>query len=121
MADTLVSIAIPCPLRRHFDYLWPDTLGCAPQPGLRVRLPFGRRELVGVVLGESEGSQVDTAKLRAVSEVLDDSPSLSAELLALGRWAARYYHHPIGDCLHQMLPVAPVSYTHLTLPTIYSV
>ena len=83
MADTLVSIAIPCPLRRHFDYLWPGTLGCAPQPGLRVRLPFGRRELVGVVLGESEGSQVDTAKLRAVSEVLDDSPSLSAELLAL--------------------------------------
>ena len=106
MADTLVSIAIPCPLRRHFDYLWPDTLGSAPQPGLRVRLPFGRRELVGVVLGESEGSQVDTAKLRAVSEVLDDSPSLSAELLALGHWAARYYHHPIGDCLHQMLPVA---------------
>ena len=106
MADTLVSIAIPCPLRRHFDYLWPAALGCAPQPGLRVKLPFGRREVVGVVLGERQSSDISADKLRAVSEVLDDCPSLSAELLELGHWAARYYHHPIGDCLQQMLPVA---------------
>ena len=106
MADTLVSIAIPCPLRRHFDYLWPAALGCAPQPGLRVKLPFGRRQVVGIVIGKSQGSDISHDKLRAVDAVLDDSPSLSPELLALGHWAARYYHHPIGDCLHQMLPVA---------------
>ncbi len=106
MSDTLVSIAIPCPLRRRFDYLWPAALAREPQPGLRVKLPFGRREVVGIVLARSDNSDIDPAKLKAVTAVLDEQPSLSSELLALGEWAASYYHHPIGDCLAQMLPVA---------------
>ena len=31
--------------------------------------------------------------------VLDAEPLLDAELLALCRWAADYYHHPIGEVL----------------------
>lgn len=106
MADTLVSIAVPCPLRRSFDYLWPASLQRKILPGLRVKVPFGAREVVAIVLGPAQDSSLDRSKLKAVSAVLDEHPSLSAELLALGQWAAQYYHHPIGDCLAQILPVA---------------
>ena len=106
MADTLASIAIPCPLRRRFDYLWPASLQRDIQPGTRVKVPFGRRDVIAVVLGPTDNTDVDASKLKAVIEVLDEQASLSTALLDLGKWAAHYYHHPIGDCLHQMLPLA---------------
>ena len=48
---TILRIAVPSPLYRSFDYLPPA--GTDPdilQPGIRVRVPFGRRRLVGVLL-----------------------------------------------------------------------
>ena len=37
--------------------------------------------------------------------MLDDSPALPPRLLNLLRWAADYYHHPLGECWQQALPV----------------
>ena len=45
----LVNVAVPVPLRRLFAY----QLGSEhnpPAPGCRVRVPFGGRTLIGVVL-----------------------------------------------------------------------
>jgi primosomal protein N' (replication factor Y) len=104
--NTLVSIAIPSPLRRHFDYLWPAEL-TAPRPGERVLVPFGNRRLVATVLDSLASSDVPTKQLKSVLERLDQGePAISKDLLALARWAASYYHHPIGECLQQILPVA---------------
>ncbi|MGJ8686009.1 MAG: primosomal protein N' [Spongiibacteraceae bacterium] len=100
-----ITAALPCPLRRSFDYLWPDSLP-QPTPGSRVLLPFGPRRVVGVVTSSSEHSALDDSRLKSALQLLDATPSLSPDLLALGKWAAQYYHHPIGDCLQQMLPVA---------------
>ncbi|QQD18541.1 primosomal protein N' [Spongiibacter nanhainus] len=100
----LVSVAVPCPLRRTFDYRWPSDRH--PEPGQRVLVPFGNRRLVGVVVAPCASAKVDTDKLKSVIEVLDsDRPTLSPALMELGRWAANYYHHPIGECLQNMLPV----------------
>lgn len=101
----IVEIAVPCPLRRRFDYLWPRDCPQPPQAGQRVLVPFGNRRLVGVVLG-SKGDSAHSDKIKPVIELLDtEQPSLSPAQMALGHWAAGYYHHPIGDCLQQMLPV----------------
>ncbi len=110
MSDTatrplIVDVAVPCPLRRSFDYLWPSDIQQRPEPGQRVLVPFGNRRLVALVLAVKDRSE-HRQKLKAIIALLDDeSPSLSPNQVALGRWAARYYHHPIGDCLQQMLPV----------------
>ena len=50
----IVRVAVLSPLRRLFDYLipnnvveaWPD---CKAEVGCRVMVPFGRREVVGLV------------------------------------------------------------------------
>ncbi len=102
----IVEIAVPCPLRRSFDYLWPEDCPQPPVAGQRVEIPFGNRHLVGIVLSEKSASDINTAKLKAVIQPLDAEPSLSEAQLKLGQWAAKYYHHPIGDCLQQMLPVS---------------
>ena len=101
----LVTIAVPCPLRRGFDYLWPDTLQLAPEIGMRVTIPFGPRRLVGVIIATDVSNDIPSHKMKAVLKVLDTRPTLPPDLVELGCWAAEYYHHPIGDCIQQMLPV----------------
>ncbi len=101
----ILQVAVPCPLHETFDYLPPDD-GPEPRPGMRVRVPFGRRQLVGIICRVSSGSQLPHNKLRKATEILDQDPLLPEDVLALADWAARYYHHPPGEVLTATLPVA---------------
>ena len=100
----LVPIAIDAPLRRLFDYAVPDGLGVALQAGQRVRVPFGRGERIGVVAGEAAEQPAPAFEVRALAEVLDDTPLIPAELFALCHWTADYYQHPLGEVLAAVLP-----------------
>lgn len=99
----ILRIALDTPLRRLFDYLPPrDAL--VPKVGTRVRVPFGRQRLVGVVVAHAASSELPSEKLKAVLETLDDEPVLDERVLGLAEWAAQYYHHPLGEVLSAALP-----------------
>ena len=106
----IVRVAVLSPLRRLFDYLipknvieeWPDFQS---EVGCRVMVPFGRREVVGLIVEHTNTSAFDLDKLKPVNRLLDSGPLLPHELLELFIWAANYYQHPIGDALFGMLPV----------------
>jgi primosomal protein N' (replication factor Y) (superfamily II helicase) len=101
-------VALDTPARLLFDYLPPHAGGEAAVPavGARVRVPFGRRRLIGVVTAVSDRSDLPLARLRPILEVLDAVPVLDGAALALLRWAAEYYHHPLGQVLASALPKA---------------
>ncbi|HEY0767912.1 MAG TPA: primosomal protein N', partial [Steroidobacteraceae bacterium] len=101
-------VALDTPLRRLFDYLPPQSSGVPQLPGIgaRVRVPFGRRRLVGVVMASADTSQVPPGRLKPILEVLDTRPVLDPAALELLEWAAQYYHHPIGEVLASALPKA---------------
>ncbi|MHB8550473.1 MAG: primosomal protein N' [Acidiferrobacterales bacterium] len=99
----IIQVAVPSPLPRTFDYLPPES-GPLPQPGARVRVPFGRRSVVGVVTGIVGQSALPTARLKIVHDVLDSEPLLPPDLLNLLLWASEYYHHPLGDVVSSALP-----------------
>lgn len=98
----LVRVAVPVPLRRHFDYLSPLPL---PAPGCRVEIPFGPQTLVGLVVDHPTESQVPRNKLKPLKRVLDSAPVLGPDILALMAWSAGYYQHPLGEVLPHALPV----------------
>jgi primosomal protein N' (replication factor Y) (superfamily II helicase) len=98
----LVRVAVPVPLADSFDYLAPA--GGLPPVGSRVRVPFGRREQVGIVLELPRETTVPADKLKTIRDVLDAEPVIGAQLLQTLRWAADYYHHPIGEVLSHALP-----------------
>lgn len=101
-----LRVAIPSPLYRDFDYLPPA--GADPAalvPGVRLKLPFGRRELVGVLLEIAAEPQVAATKLKTARTLLDTTPAIPGDMLALARWAAEYYRHPIGEVIQALLPV----------------
>lgn len=99
-----LGVAVPSPLRRLFDY---RPAGTAPPggwaPGLRVRVPFGRREVVGVVVECRDHSELPLAELKPVAACLDAAP-LPDDWLWLCRFTARYYQHSLGDTFHQAMP-----------------
>jgi primosomal protein N' (replication factor Y) len=97
-------IAVPSPLRRLFDYLPPAGAGAALEPGTRVRVPFGKRELTGLVVATADTSPVPATQLRPITAVLDAEPLLPEALLTLVLWAADYYQYPIGEALAAILP-----------------
>ena len=66
-----VSVALPLPIRKNFTYRVPEGLA-VPEPGTRVRVPFGERVLTGVVVPAADPVEVGAeASLREVLEVLD--------------------------------------------------
>jgi primosomal protein N' (replication factor Y) len=99
----VLRIALDTPLRRLFDYLPPDD-SPAPRIGARVRVPFGRQRLVGVVCGYADKSELPRDKLKQVLETLDAEPVLDERVMELAEWAAQYYHHPLGEVLSAALP-----------------
>ncbi|HEY1076705.1 MAG TPA: primosomal protein N' [Fontimonas sp.] len=104
MSTLLVSVCVPVPLFAQFDYHVPAALAPGLRRGSRVRVPFGRRELVGIAVRAPYEGEADAATLRPIGAVLDASPLLPTELLALCEWAAGYYHHPLGEVLAAALP-----------------
>ena len=102
----IIRVAIPSPLRRSFDYLVPDSFAeSPPQRGCRVRVPFGKREVVGLVIESTDSSDFALEKLKPISAIIDRQPLLPESLFKLFIWAANYYQHPIGDALFSTLPV----------------
>jgi primosomal protein N' (replication factor Y) (superfamily II helicase) len=100
------QVVLDMPLRQPFDYLPPAAGAGAVAPGVRVRVPFGRRRLIGVVIGCAPHSDIPAERLRPILDVLDTEPVLDPPMLALLVWAAQYYHHPIGEVLAAALPKA---------------
>ncbi|MDT8406647.1 MAG: primosomal protein N' [Methylococcales bacterium] len=100
----IVQLALPVPIYSLFDYLWPDTLP-ACQPGMRVKVPFGRQTLTGFVVTQATVSSIAPGKLKPVSEALDKVSLFDDQDWAFLLWICRYYHHPLGEVLAQALPV----------------
>ena len=100
----ITQIAIPCPLRQIFDYL-PGNEITNLEKGMRVLVPFGSRQVVGIVINTLKANdEIQTSKLKKIIKALDSSPIVTTELFNLIKWVSDYYHHPIGDCFQAALP-----------------
>ncbi|MDG1311106.1 MAG: primosomal protein N' [Porticoccaceae bacterium] len=106
----VIRVAVPSPLRRLFDYLIPDYIDENQaehqlQPGCRVTVPFGRREVTGLIIETARHSEFELSKLKPISRLIDAEPLLPSSLFKMFIWAANYYQQPIGDALFTTLPV----------------
>ena len=103
-----LSLAVPSPLRKTFDYLPPDHMSeseaRALLPGIRIKAQFGRQRVIASLIAVKDHSDVDSAKLRPIEEIIDTQPLLPASIIDLCQWSARYYQHPIGDVYQHAFP-----------------
>ncbi len=105
-APFYLSIALPVPLNKTFDYLpEPEKDMSHYQAGLRVKVNFGNRELVGLITDIHQSPSYDPAKLKPIQTLIDSKPLLSNEIYKIGQWMHEYYHQPLGECMQLLLPV----------------
>ncbi|HEX2702128.1 MAG TPA: primosomal protein N', partial [Solirubrobacteraceae bacterium] len=85
-----------------FDYALPEDLRASVRIGSLLMVPFGRQELLGVVVGLAERSELAAERLRAPrSAVNADVPR---DLVELAGWVASEYCSTTARALALVLP-----------------
>lgn len=100
----LWQVSLPRALPQCFDYWAPEDQN--PVPGCRVRVPFGRTTLVGVLLARQTHPPSSQYTTKTILELLDTQPLWPNPLWGLLLWAARYYQTPLGLVWPTGLPKA---------------
>ncbi|HEX5803902.1 MAG TPA: primosomal protein N', partial [Azospira sp.] len=97
----IVRVALDLPLHRCFDYLAPAATPAVV--GCRVRVPFGRRSLTGIIVELPESSDFAPEQLKPVDEILPE-PRLPADWFRLCEFCSAYYQAPLGEVMLSTLP-----------------
>lgn len=101
MPKNILKVALDVPLDRLFDYL---DGGFSVKVGQRVVVPFGRRNVVGVVVEKSDSSEFALEKLKTIIQVFDDELPIDPSTFSLLKFCADYYQYPFGQALLASLP-----------------
>jgi primosomal protein N' (replication factor Y) (superfamily II helicase) len=101
-ADNQWEVAVLLPLFHTLTYRLPSHLAAAARVGSAVRVPVGRRQTLGYLLGPA--LETPPAAIRDVLAVLDPVPRFGPEMVPLFRWVADYYQYPLGEALGQIIP-----------------
>ena len=108
-SDTLVEVMFDLPVRQSFTYRMDEHLRGRAIPGVRVLVPFGKQQKVGIIVGEAKSAPAMVVK--PVLDVLDDRPVSTPEVLKLCAWIAGYYYCSLGETIRAaagaVWPVCP--------------
>jgi primosomal protein N' (replication factor Y) len=91
-------------LRGPFDYRLPEELRAGVEVGSMLVVPFGRRQILGVVTGLTDHSEVSEEKLLAPLRALE--LGVPIDLVALAEWLAEEYCSTLSRALALVLPPA---------------
>lgn len=102
VARLLVDVSPPH-LDRPFDYLVPEPMSAAAQPGVRVKVRFAGREVEALVL-ERLAATDHEGRLSRLSRVVSPVPVLTAEVATLVRAVADRWAGTAADVLRAAVP-----------------
>ncbi len=103
-SSPIAEVALPTKVSDVFDYRLPTSQAASAQVGCRVRVSFGRRRLIGVIVGIKSNSALPAEKLKSIEALIDEQPLVPDSLMRLLLRGASYYHHPLGDVIFTALP-----------------
>lgn len=105
MKPTFLQIILDTPLDRVFDYRWVNNdEENLPQIGQLVLVPFGTRNVVGMIVSIKDTTDVPEDKIRDAIAIRNQLPPLSKQWIALCEFAASYYHRGLGEVVLPSLP-----------------
>lgn len=99
---SIAQIVVGLPVEGPFDYKIPEEAQADLAVGQRVVVPFGRRDVMGYVVGFADKSTFSS--LKEIKRVLDTEPIISAELLQLAQWIGKYYGCSYGEAIETVIP-----------------
>ncbi|MER7302378.1 primosomal protein N' [Nocardioides sp. NPDC127514] len=103
--DPVAKVLVDLPmahLDRPFDYAVPASMAEEAQPGVRVKVRFGPKDVDGFVVERAEASE--HANLQPLKRVVSSEPVLTPQVAALSESVARRYAGARADVLRLAIP-----------------
>ncbi len=108
IAQVVPLLRLPSLGDRHFDYVVPGEMAGRVAVGSVVRVPFGKRQARGVVVGTGWNASADAAlDLKSIESA--EERTVSPELMLLAENVAQRYMATLESCLRLVVPPAPSS------------
>ena len=98
------DVILPLPLDQPYTYSLAEELSGIAPVGSRVLVPLGGRWLTGIIVGLRKRKPVRALEIKAVAEVLDETPLFTSEVLAFLRRLSRHYLVPWGEIIQSAVP-----------------
>ncbi len=111
----IIKVAVASPFPEPLDYL-AEEFADRVEVGMRVVVPFQRGQKVGIITEVNATSSLAQNKLKGIAAVLPEH-KVSDDVLQLLKWAANYYHYPIGQAAETALPAGLRRIKPMQLPT----
>lgn len=96
------QVALNIPANKLFTYEIPEHLVDAARIGKRVFVPFGNRKRTGFIVSLSPAC--DVARVKPISQILDEEPLFDEKDLTFYEWIASYFIYPLGKTLAELIP-----------------
>jgi len=102
LADTAkrVQVLLPYPFDRSYDYAMPENM--ILKEGDYVRVPFGRKESIGVIWSLESKDDIDPKKIKLIEKKYDFPPMLKVQHKFI-EWVAKYTMADLGSVLKMSL------------------
>jgi primosomal protein N' (replication factor Y) (superfamily II helicase) len=100
----VARVTLEIALRKEFDYAIPPDLAPRIDVGTRVKVPFGPRQVNGIVTQVIEEST--HTNLRPIAKIIGAPSLVTPQVLKLARWIADYYCCAPEIALKSVLPEA---------------
>ncbi|HET7902752.1 MAG TPA: primosome assembly protein PriA, partial [Candidatus Nanopelagicales bacterium] len=104
--DPVARVVVDLPLAhldRAFDYVVPEPLSAAAQPGTRVRVRFSGKLVDGWVVERTAASS-HSGRLERLAKVVSPDPVLAPQILGLARAVADRWAGTLADVLRAAVP-----------------
>ncbi len=89
-------------LDKVFEYIVPDDMEL--QVGMRVKVPFGKRQLQGFVVKIKDNCDYNSEKLKKICEKIEDFAVVKPEMLEIMKFMAKKFHLKLASILRLFLP-----------------
>ena len=96
----ILKVALDVPVNKFFDYISNDE---DIKVGQYVRVPFGKRNMIGICCEKSNESEVPIDKLKFIIST-EAGIIFDKSMLKLLYFVSDYYHHPIGQTIMSVVP-----------------
>ena len=102
---TYVDVLLPLALPGAFTYALPTQLAGLLRLGMRVSVPLGARKLyTGIACRLHNDAPTEAKSVKAILDIVDTQPILTAAQLRLWQWLAAYYTCTMGEVMKAALP-----------------
>ncbi|RLD16574.1 MAG: hypothetical protein DRI36_05530, partial [Caldiserica bacterium] len=101
MRNKFANVLLPIPKEIDFDYIIPEQFSNLVKRGVRVLVPFGKKEEIGFVYEIKKNS---TKANSYIKKLIDEEPLINENLFKLACWMSDRFLISKGEALNKILP-----------------